>query len=245
MDAQQLYGKLPEHSLLHALDADELTPLLREAREHSARKGKTLLEQGDEGDFLIILLEGQVRITVYTSNGREIVLDYASAGSVLGEIALLDGGTRTASVIAMEPVRYLTLSRAVFERVIAENHHIGLRLMRELAQRLRRANQAIENDWAYAAVPRLARFLLRLLTNEEGGDPVIGLSQTELAMFAGISRENINPQSISGRRRGWLPSNRGRFACSIGNGWRMSPTRWSDPERQPIRPVCRNKGFRR
>lgn len=194
MDAQQLYGKLPEHSLLHALDADELTPLLREAREHGARKGKTLLEQGDEGDFLIILLEGQVRITVYTSNGREIVLDYASAGSVLGEIALLDGGTRTASVIAMEPVRYLTLSRAVFERVIAENHHIGLRLMRELAQRLRRANQTIENDRAYAAAPRLARFLLRLLTNGEGSDPVIGLSQTELAMFAGISRENINRQ---------------------------------------------------
>lgn len=194
MDAQQLYGKLPEQSLLHALDADELARLLREAREHSAKKGKALLEQGDEGDFLLILLEGQVRITVYTSNGREIVLDYAGAGSVLGEIALLDGGPRTASVIAMEPVRYLTLSRRVFERVIADNHHIALRLMRELAQRLRRANQTIENDRAYAAAPRLARFLLRLLVNNGEGDPVIALSQTELAMFAGISRENINRQ---------------------------------------------------
>ncbi len=194
MDAQQLYGKLPEQSLLHALDADELARLLREAREHSAKKGKALLEQGDEGDFLLILLEGQVRITVYTSNGREIVLDYAGAGSVLGEIALLDGGPRTASVIAMEPVRYLTLSRGVFERVIADNHHIALRLMRELAQRLRRANQTIENDRAYAAAPRLARFLLRLLANNGEGDPVIALSQTELAMFAGISRENINRQ---------------------------------------------------
>jgi len=194
MDAQQLYGKLPEQSLLHALDADELGRLLREAREHSAKKGKALLEQGDEGDFLIILLEGQARVTVFTANGREIVLDYAGAGSVLGEIALLDGGTRTASVIAMEPVRYLTLSRGVFERVIAENHHIALRLMRELAQRLRRANQTIENDRAYAAAPRLARFLLRLLANNEAGDMVITLSQTELAMFAGISRENINRQ---------------------------------------------------
>lgn len=194
MDAQQLHGKLPEHSLLHALDAEELSRLLREAREHSAKKGKTLLEQGDEGDFLIILLEGQARVTVFTANGREIVLDYAGAGSVLGEIALLDGGTRTASVIAMEPVRYLALSRGVFERVIAENHHIALRLMRELAQRLRRANQTIENDRAYAAPPRLARFLLRLLAGNEGNDPVISLSQTELAMFAGISRENINRQ---------------------------------------------------
>lgn len=194
MDAQQLHGKLPGHSLLHALDAEELSRLLREAREHNAKKGKTLLEQGDEGDFLIILLEGQARVTVFTANGREIVLDYAGAGSVLGEIALLDGGTRTASVIAMEPVRYLALSRGVFERVIAENHHIALRLMRELAQRLRRANQTIENDRAYAAPPRLARFLLRLLAGNDGSDPVISLSQTELAMFAGISRENINRQ---------------------------------------------------
>jgi len=192
--AQQLYGKLPEHSLLHTLTEDELSRLLKDAREHHAKKGKALLEQGDEGDFLIILLEGQARITVYTSNGREIVLDYANAGSVLGEIALLDGGTRTASVIAMEPVRYLTLSRSLFERVIADHHEIALRLMRELAQRLRRANQTIENDRAYAAAPRLARFLLRLLANAQDGSDLITLSQTELAMFAGISRENINRQ---------------------------------------------------
>jgi len=192
--AQQLYGKLPEQSMLHALTEDELSRLLQDAREHHAKKGKALLEQGDEGDFLIILLEGEARITVYTSNGREIVLDYASAGSVLGEIALLDGGTRTASVIAMEPVRYLTLSRGLFERVIADHHEIALRLMRELAQRLRRANQTIENDRAYAAAPRLARFLLRLLANAKGSSDLITLSQTELAMFAGISRENINRQ---------------------------------------------------
>tara|TARA_R110000782_G_scaffold78293_3_gene155819 strand:- start:4245 stop:4934 length:690 start_codon:yes stop_codon:yes gene_type:complete len=192
--AQQLYGKLPEQSLLHALSEEELSRLLRDAREHTAKKGKALLEQGDEGDFLVILLEGQARVTVYTSNGREIVLDYVGAGSVLGEIALLDGGTRTASVIAMEPIRYLTLSRSLFERVIAENHGIALRLMRELAQRLRRANQTIENDRAYAAAPRLARFLLRLLANAEPESDSIALSQTELAMFAGISRENINRQ---------------------------------------------------
>jgi CRP/FNR family transcriptional regulator, cyclic AMP receptor protein len=194
MDSTQLYGKLPAQSLLHALSEEELSHLLRDAREHKAKKGEHLLEQGAEGDFLVILLEGQARVTVYTSNGREIVLDYATAGSVLGEIALLDGGTRTASVIAMEPMRYLTLARPIFERVMAENHHIALRLMRELALRLRRANQTIETDRAYGAAPRLARFLLRLLNGEGSKDGLITLSQTELAMFAGISRENINRQ---------------------------------------------------
>lgn len=192
MDITALYAKLPEHSLLRSLGPDDLAFLLTDAREHKAKKGAVLLQQGDPGDFLLILMEGRARVTVYSANGREIVLEYVEAGTVLGEIALIDGGLRTASVIALGPVRYLTLPRAVFERVIAANHRIALRLMRELAMRLRLANETIETDRAYGAAPRLARFLLRLLKNSETG--VISLSQTELAMFAGISRENINRQ---------------------------------------------------
>lgn len=192
---ETLLQKLPEHSLLRALEQDELEALLAQARETTARKGDALIRQGDDADSLFILLDGQARVTVYSANGREIVLEYAGPGTVLGEIALLDGGTRTASVIAMGPVRYLVLPRSVFERVLAENHRIALRLMRELAARLRRANQTIENDRAYAAGPRLARFLLRLAGEEdEAKQAVIRLSQTELALFAGISRENINRQ---------------------------------------------------
>lgn len=192
MDITALYAKLPEHSLLRSLGPDDLAYLLTDAREHKAKKGAVLLQQGDPADFLLILMEGRARVTVYSANGREIVLEYVEAGTVLGEIALIDGGLRTASVIALGPVRYLTLPRAVFERVIAANHRIALRLMRELAMRLRLANETIETDRAYGAAPRLARFLLRLLKNSDTG--VISLSQTELAMFAGISRENINRQ---------------------------------------------------
>lgn len=194
MQTHDLHGKLPEHSILHALEEGELSQLLVAARSHEAAKGDVLLRQGDKGDSVLILLDGQARVTVYTANGREIVLDYAGAGDVLGEIALLDGGERTASVIAMGPLRYLALSRAAFESLLAGNHRIALRIMRALAQRLRVANQTIENDRAYAAGPRLARFLLRLLRSEDDDEPVISLSQTELSMFAGISRENINRQ---------------------------------------------------
>ncbi len=192
MDVQDLFGKLPDHSLLQLLTETELAQLLHTARVNSAAKGDVLLRQGDAGDSLIILLEGQARVTVYTANGREIVLEYADAGAVLGEIALLDGGERTASVIAMGPVRYLQIGRTAFEVLLAANHQIALRIMRVLALRLRAANQTIETDRAYAASPRLARFLLRLARGER--TPLITLSQTELSMFAGISRENINRQ---------------------------------------------------
>lgn len=194
MTPSDLHGKLPEHSILQTLEEDELSELLRAARPHQAKKGDVLLRQGDPGDSVLILLEGQARVTVYTANGREIVLDYAGPGDVLGEIALLDGGERTASVIAMGPIRYLSFTRQAFESLVEGNYRIALRIMRALAQRLRMANQTIEADRAYAAAPRLARFLLRLLRQDGSGGPVIALSQTELAMFAGISRENINRQ---------------------------------------------------
>lgn len=189
-----LVEQLPEHSLLKALEPEELGELLRQARESKAKKGEAIIRQGDEGDSLVILLEGQARVTVYSANGREIVLEYAGPGSVLGEIALLDRGTRTASVVAMGPLRYLTLSRSVFEAVLSTHPRIALRLLRELAARLRKTNQTIETDRAYAAGPRLARFLLRLAGDGGGARAAIRLSQTELSLFAGISRENINRQ---------------------------------------------------
>jgi CRP/FNR family transcriptional regulator, cyclic AMP receptor protein len=214
MNVTELHGKLPDHSLLRSLKPDELVQLLREAREHKAKKGEHILEQGDDGDFLVILLEGQARVTVYTANGREIVLDYSGPGDVLGEIALIDGGKRSASVIAMGAVRYLTLARPFFERVIAQNHEIALRLMRELANRLRIANQTIEADRAYGAAPRLARFLLRLVNEDGGPDHVIRLSQTELAMFAGISRENINRQLSLWQQAGLVALDQGRITVN-------------------------------
>lgn len=190
----RLLEKLPDESLLKVLEPDELNELLSQAREAKAKKGEAILRQGDEGNALLILLEGQARVTVYSANGREIVLDYVGPGSVLGEIALLDGGVRTASVIAMGPLRYLILPRSVFEYAVASNHRIALRMMKELAARLRRANQTIETDRAYAATSRLARCLLRLIDETGEGGDAIRLSQTELSMFAGISRENINRQ---------------------------------------------------
>lgn len=194
MDFEEIYRQLPEHCLLHSLKLEEFGQLVEFATTHKAKKGETLLRQGDHGEHLIILIEGQVRIVVHSANGREIVLEYARAGTVVGEIALLDGETRTASVIATEPVRYLKLARSRFEALVAANHAIAMRLMTEMAKRLRQANETIEIDRAYTAAPRLAHFLLRLLGEEGSENPVIRLSQTELAMFAGMSRENVNRQ---------------------------------------------------
>ncbi len=195
MDAKALAALLPEGSLFAACRADELSDLLSLASSHAMKKGQTILLQGDPGDALLILLTGKAKITMVALNGREITLDYADPGAVLGEIAVLDGGTRTASVIALEAGTYLRVTRAAFEAFVERQPGMAWRLMRELARRLRQTNKTIESDRAFASGPKLARFLERLtLSNSKDGRLRLNLSQTELGSFAGMSRENINRQ---------------------------------------------------
>ncbi len=195
MDASQLSALMPPGTLFAACRADELSDLLGLSSESAMKKGQTLLLQGDPGDSLVILLTGNARVTMVARNGREITLDYADPGSVLGEIAVLDGGERTASVIALSDGRYLRLTRAAFEAFVERQPGMAWRLMRELARRLRQTNNTIESDRAFASGPRLARFLMRLImTDSKEGRLRLDLSQSELGSFAGMSRENINRQ---------------------------------------------------
>jgi CRP/FNR family transcriptional regulator, cyclic AMP receptor protein len=195
MNTEQLAALLPPNSIFGSCSAAELAAIIRHATPQSYAKGKEILRQGDDGAALIILTKGTARISMVSSNGREIILDYAEPGSVIGEIALLDGGERTATVAAMEAVDGLRLSRGAFETILAEQPGMALRIMRELARRLRQANDTIESDRALSSGPRLARFLQRLsIHGAQDGRLKLDLSQGELGMFAGMSREQINRQ---------------------------------------------------
>ncbi len=195
MNAEDLSRIMPANALISTWGAAELQDLLERATLCPMKKGDVLLHQGDNGDYLIILLDGTIRVSMVASNGREIILDYLEAGSVLGEIALLDGGERTASVTALGEGKYLKLGAKVFREVLEKHPSVAWRLLREMARRLRNANNTIESDRAFASGPRLARTLQRLmLAGDTGAGLRLDLSQSELGAFAGISRENINRQ---------------------------------------------------
>jgi CRP/FNR family transcriptional regulator, cyclic AMP receptor protein len=218
MNAAELSALLPPGSLFAACRADELTDLLSLATKHDMKKGQTLLLQGDPGDMLIILLTGNAKVTMVAMNGREITLDYADAGAVLGEIAVLDGGARTASIISLSAGSYLRLTRAAFEAFVERQPGMAFRLMRELARRLRQTNNTIESDRAFASGPRLARFLQRLtLAGSEEGRLRLDLSQSELGAFAGMSRENINRQLSAWADAGVIALTHGRITVLDSN----------------------------
>ena len=198
MDATKLAETLTAQSLFADCEPDELADIVARGQVRQFKAGQPLLAQGDRGDTLYIVLKGLARVSMVAANGREIVLDYAEPGHVLGEIAFLDGGERTASVEAIDPVEVLSLSRAAFEDIVERHKGLALRLLKAMARRLRQNNAVIEADRAYTSGPRLARFLLRLMMGgvEESGEAKlkIALSQGELGNFAGMSREQINRQ---------------------------------------------------
>mgnify|MGYP001565075263 CR=1 FL=1 len=195
MDTSALLSMLPPGTLFSSCSIDELNDLVSVSTKATMKKGQTLMMQGDVGDSLIILLAGNVRVTMVAQNGREITLDYAEAGAVLGEISVIDGGDRTASVIALNEGSYLHLTRSAFASFVERQPPMAWRFMKEIARRLRQTNNTIESDRAFSSGPRLARFLQRLtLVNSTDGRLKLALSQSELGSFAGMSRENINRQ---------------------------------------------------
>jgi CRP/FNR family transcriptional regulator, cyclic AMP receptor protein len=211
MNAEDLSRMMSSRALIATWGAAELQDLLERAALCPMKKGDVLLHQGDGGDYLIILLDGTIRVSMVASNGREIILDYLEPGSVVGEIAMLDGGDRTASVTALGEGQYLKIGAKAFREVLEKHPSVAWRLLGELARRLRNANNTIESDRAYASGPRLARTLQRLMQKGvEGAGLRLDLSQSELGAFAGISRENINRQLGSWADAGIVALEHGR-----------------------------------
>ncbi|MDZ3831199.1 MAG: Crp/Fnr family transcriptional regulator [Sphingopyxis sp.] len=210
MDHAKLAGLQSPDSIFSGLTVDDWGDLTARAVQVSFAKGKEILCQGEAGDGLIILTEGSARVSMLTANGREIVLAYAEPGAVLGEIALLDGGERTASVIATSAGSALQLGRNAFRDFATSHPEFSWSLMQQLARRLRTADQTIESDRAYASGPRLARYLKRLIRKDVESSHRVELSQTELGNFAGMSREHINRQLRSWEESGIISLEQGR-----------------------------------
>ncbi|WP_432770367.1 MAG: Crp/Fnr family transcriptional regulator [Sphingopyxis sp.] len=210
MDHAKLAELQGPDSIFSGLTLQDWADIAGRAVQIHFAKGKELLSQGDAGDGLLILTEGSARVSMLTAGGREIVLAYAEPGAVLGEIALLDGGERTASVIATSAGSALQLGRNALRDFAASHPDFAWSLMQQLARRLRTADQTIESDRAYASGPRLARYLKRLIRMDVDTAQRVELSQTELGNFAGMSREHINRQLKSWEESGIISLEQGR-----------------------------------
>lgn len=188
---EELIKQLAPDTLLRALEPEQLEELLRSAKRRELKNGEILISQGDDrGDFAAVLLSGSLKVSMVSVNGREIILNYCDPGEVVGEIALLDRGPRTASVSAVGQSAVLIVPAPAFEALVQTNPASMTGLLRTLAHHIRQLNLVVESDRTFSMAPRLARAVLRLLDDE--GKLRHNPSQGDLGAFAGLARENVN-----------------------------------------------------
>ncbi len=188
-----LLRKIP---LFSSLKEEELDALKKVTHTKNFPKDKIILLEDEEGDTLFIILSGQVKVTSFSESGKEVIFSLLGAGDFFGDLSLLDGKPRSASVISIEDSRIQLIRRSDFNQLIQEYPTIALKLMEELALRLRKADERIESLALLDVTGRVAGILLQFA--EERGFvtkkmAVIKSRPThqELANMVGTTRETV------------------------------------------------------
>jgi CRP/FNR family cyclic AMP-dependent transcriptional regulator len=194
--------------LFQCLSDAELRLLADRFVERRLRAGQLIFYQGDPADSFYLVGDGRIRVFVASEAGEVMVLATLTEGDTFGEIALIDGGTRSASAESLGPSTLLSLSRSVFLDLVHENPRLTDALLESLGGFVRRVTEH-SADLVFLDLPgRLAKYLLQLVQDAGGADdPVeleLELTQTELAAVVGGSRQSVNQILHSFERRGYL-----------------------------------------
>ena len=182
--------------LFSQLDDGELAHLVGVVRERHFKKHTTIVHIDDPGTALYILKSGLAKITLADHQGDEIILRLLYPPDFFGDMALLDGMPRSATITTQAPSVVLTLARDPFLDMLTQSPTIALKIGGVLCERLRKANALIQSLIFFDAYGKVARVLLTLAAERGRVTPqatVIDrrLTQHELAGLTGIRRETV------------------------------------------------------
>lgn len=188
---------LRQSQVLRAVPSVELRKLMEAMRRRTYRRGEVVFHQGDPGDTLHVIAAGRVKVVVIAESGEEIVLFILGPGELFGEIALLDGGPRTASVVAVEPLETATLKRQDFLDLLRRSTVALECVLVALAASLRRTTDELSDFVGLDLYGRLAKRLLGLADShgrrvDDAIEIELPLTQEELAGMVGATRASVN-----------------------------------------------------
>jgi CRP-like cAMP-binding protein len=185
-------------NLLSDLPERLSSTLLTNAKPVKLAADEVLFLSGDPGDGFYRLNEGLLKVSMVSPKGAERILAILGPGSIVGDMAVIDGRPRSASVSALRDCKLSFVSRAAFETVAAKNPEIYKHLLGLLAARLRDTDQVVAAGTFLPVKGRVARAMLDLANafgNDVGGGRIVirqKLSQSDVAAMAGIARENVS-----------------------------------------------------
>ena len=190
------------------IDSD-LNEIGKTAVRQVFKKDNMVLIEEEMGSTMFIILEGRVKISRISDEGREVILSILSEGDFFGEMSILDGQTRSANVVTLEDSKILVIRREDFLQMLHDYPQIAINLLKELAHRLRRSDSQIKSLSLQNATGKVASTLLRIADDSgkiyKGQVEIPRLPpQQDLANMAGTSRETISRVVKALTEKGYL-----------------------------------------
>jgi CRP-like cAMP-binding protein len=193
--------------ILSGISNDALDSVASLLIERRFPKFKTIVEEGELGDYMYIIVQGRVKVTKLSGDGREKILEFLAAGDFFGEMSLFDEAPRSASVETLSEVRALALGRTDFLGLLSRSPDLALSVIRELTRRLRQVDEQASSLSFQRVKDRTMGLLVRLAKEESGSEgrrktPVI--THQQIADMIGTSRETVTRAVKGLKEDGWL-----------------------------------------
>ena len=200
--------------LFSELSREELERISRVSVARSFPAGVRVFHEGDNSDACYLVRTGDLRVTREHPDGRAIALATLGPGDIFGELAMLDGEARSASVETLTDAELLALPALDVRRLLADHPEISVKLIAALTRRLRETNERVARQSFQTVPSRVAGVLTQLIAEESASEGrhgiTIRMTQADLAQLAGTSRESVSRFLATLERAGVVQVGRGR-----------------------------------
>ncbi len=190
--------------LFAAVPEPDLQRLAAASSARRYRRGQFVVHEGDPGDSLLVVAEGNLKAVTTSPHGEELLLAVVEPGESVGELTVADGGDRSATVAALTDAVVLRIPRESVLAVAAHSPALTRALLGSLARTIRRLTGDAA-DLVFLDTPRRVAKLLLSLAPGSGPPRVhLALTQSELAERVGATRQTVNAALQGLQRRGWI-----------------------------------------
>jgi CRP/FNR family cyclic AMP-dependent transcriptional regulator len=178
--------------MFKGLDDTDLQAIADHTTTHTYPRNTILMHEGEPPDAMYVVMEGRVKIYVSDTDGKELVLDSLSPGEFFGELALIDGSPRSATVVTTTETTISKILKTEFDHCLEASPKIAINLLKSLSKRIRILNDNVKDLALLDVYGRVASTILRLAHERRGIMITDPITQQELANMVGASREMVS-----------------------------------------------------
>lgn len=181
------------NQLFKGLDETELRIITRLTTKKTVLKHTLVISEGDDSSAMYLIQEGKVKVTVTSTDGKELILTTLQQGDNFGELSLLDDSHRSANVVAIENCVFIVLHKADFFQLLKQNSSIAFSVIKFLCHRVRFVTEVAQSLALMDVYGRLVKLLHDLSVPSENGKLIVSIPLThqDIASRVGCGREMI------------------------------------------------------